>query len=57
MTAVKVGEVMGDNVVIFENGERRVDGSGTAEARRPMVEKRIEALRALIQSNPSKIIN
>jgi len=48
---------MSDNVVIFENGERRVDGSVTAEARRPIVEKRIEALRALIQSNPSKIIN
>lgn len=46
-----------DNTVIFGSGQRRIDASGTMDARRKLLERHIESLRVLIPSNPSKFIN
>ncbi|KAG0644401.1 trimeric LpxA-like protein [Tuber brumale] len=57
LTKVLEGEVVEDNTVIFGSGQRRIDASGTADARRRLLERHIESLRVLIPSNPSKFIN
>ncbi|PWW77287.1 hypothetical protein C7212DRAFT_185576 [Tuber magnatum] len=57
LTKVLEGEVIEDNTVIFGSGQRRIDASGTADARRRLLERHIESLRVLIPSNPSKFIN
>ncbi|CUS11841.1 unnamed protein product [Tuber aestivum] len=57
LTKVLEGEVIEDNTVIFGSGQRRVDASGTADARRRLLERHIESLRVLIPSNPSKFVN
>lgn len=57
LTKVLEGEVIEDNTVIFGSGQRRIDASGTMDARRKLLERHIESLRVLIPSNPSKFMN
>lgn len=45
---------MPDNTVVYGAGERRVDASGTAGARRKLLERHVDSLRVLIPSNASK---
>ncbi|KAL7275995.1 hypothetical protein RUND412_001026 [Rhizina undulata] len=53
---IKEGEVVPDNTVIFGYGERRIDNSGSAAARRKLTERHVESLRVVIASNPSKFM-
>jgi len=47
--------IEGDTAV-YGYGERRKDTSGNKEARKKLVEKQIDGLWALIQSNRSKFL-
>ncbi|KAL0633397.1 hypothetical protein Q9L58_007710 [Maublancomyces gigas] len=54
LTRVADAEVIPDNTVLYGAGERRVDASGTAGARRKLLERHVDSLRVLIPSNASK---
>lgn len=54
LTRIADGEVVPDDTVVYGAGERRIDASGTAGARRKLLEKHVESLRVLIPSNALK---
>jgi len=54
LTRVENNEEIPENTIIYGSGQRRVDGSGSAAARRKVTEKQIEGLRALIPSHAAK---
>ncbi|RPB23274.1 hypothetical protein L211DRAFT_857697 [Terfezia boudieri ATCC MYA-4762] len=54
MTEVAEQEVVPDYTVMYGYSERRIDASGSEGARRKFLDKHIEALKALIVSNPAK---
>ncbi|KAF8244174.1 hypothetical protein K440DRAFT_605317 [Wilcoxina mikolae CBS 423.85] len=57
LTSIDDAEMVEDDTVVYGYGERRKDMSGSKEARKKLVEKQIDGLRALIQSNRSKFLS
>ncbi|KAA8910247.1 trimeric LpxA-like protein [Sphaerosporella brunnea] len=57
LTTVADGEVVEDDTVVWGFGSRRKDMSGSKEARRKLVERQVEGLKAVIPSNRAKFMS
>lgn len=50
-------EELEDDTVVYGTGQRRVDVSGSKEARRKLTERHAEGLKGLFVSNREKFMN
>ncbi|TGZ84782.1 hypothetical protein EX30DRAFT_337252 [Ascodesmis nigricans] len=57
LNKIEESEIVDDSTVIYGVGQRRIDISGSRDARRKLTEKQVEALKQLIPSNRTKFMS